>query len=103
MSTPRLCACGCGVSLVGMKPQAIYASPACKTRVWRRSRQEAGQTRRVPVQRRRSGGAQVSFRRAVAVLAREFPSEPVERFERVLAGALSERQRRELVRLEVSS
>jgi hypothetical protein len=34
--TERLCACGCGRSLDGMRSKARYASGACRTRDWKR-------------------------------------------------------------------
>jgi hypothetical protein len=40
----------------------------------------------------------VAYWKAVRALSREFPHEDVERFERILAGALPERQRLELAR-----
>ncbi len=31
----RLCACGCGRSLAGKRPEARYASDACRARAWK--------------------------------------------------------------------
>ena len=31
----RVCSCGCGASLAGLRPQARYASDACRTRGWK--------------------------------------------------------------------
>lgn len=32
----RVCACGCEASIEQLRPNAIYASDACKSRAWRR-------------------------------------------------------------------
>lgn len=31
----RTCACGCGASMEGARPQARYASDACRSRAWK--------------------------------------------------------------------
>ena len=38
----RLCACGCGWPVTGHRPDAKYATPACRTRTHRAARAAAG-------------------------------------------------------------
>jgi len=89
----RVCRCGCGRSLAGRRPQARYALPACRTRGWRK-----------PSQNRHRSGLQVSYAKAVRMVAEALHGDAymgsVEQALRwaqtVLAEALSERQRARL-------
>lgn len=42
----RVCRCGCGASLAGLRSDAIYHSEACKKRAQRAKRRDKGGTRR---------------------------------------------------------
>lgn len=44
--TPRICACGCGDLLYGMRADAVYRSEACKKRAQRSNSGDKAGTRR---------------------------------------------------------
>lgn len=46
MELTRLCACGCGASLGGMRVDAVYAGEACRKRRERAERADKARTRR---------------------------------------------------------
>lgn len=100
----RVCACGCGASLDGMRKDAIYASPQCRSLGWKRRVGYADPRRRKASRNgktRRSGpsGLQVSYRKAVETAIEMLVAGcdemyiPEEFAERFMSRALSERQR----------
>lgn len=97
----RVCKCGCGESLDGYRKGAVWASDACRMRASRDGR-SAGTANPAsgpqnPNRTRTHGrsGLQVSYPKAVAVLAAGLDLDP-ETVSAVLARALSDRQRRQL-------
>jgi hypothetical protein len=104
----RVCACGCGRSLDGMRRGAKWESRACAVR-W--SRENPGsplsdaynpnrsrtRKRRTPSER----GLQVSFRKAIEVLHAELRL-PKLAIESALEPALSARQRQQLFEREAA-
>lgn len=103
MSTPavtpeRVCACGCGLSMEGRRPGALYALDACKTRDWRRRKAKAAQT--PPVTSHKPSGLQVSHAKSIKCaqamieVARECPGLPARDLaERFMQLALPAKQR----------
>lgn len=97
----RVCACGCGASLDGMRKDAIYASAHCRTLGWKRRVGYADPRRRKASPNGKTGrskpsGLQVSYRKAVRELADVMDAgnpESLELAGRILARALPERQR----------
>lgn len=91
----RLCECGCGEPLAGRRPEARYATDQCRARDWKAKRGYGPQRR--PGSRTNASGLQVSFRKAVDVLADEFDGYllPWE-IESALKLALPDRQRQRL-------
>lgn len=59
----RVCACGCGASLAGMRADALWSTDACRKRGYAPPSAEKGRNRHGP-----RGGLQVSYRRAEAIL-----------------------------------
>ncbi len=105
----RLCACGCKASLEGKRKGARYASPACRTRGWKREHGITGirYVRASQNGSQRRSGLQVSYRKAVDAVARCLvlispvaPGRADEEAEAVLRPALSPRQRELLERRE---
>jgi hypothetical protein len=97
----RRCACGgvdgsgCTESMEGSRPNALYASSACRTRAWKRRtgyrdprRRKASPNARV----QRKPSLRISYRRAVAAVAPYVGGE--QRAEAVLRPLLSEAARR---------
>lgn len=86
-----------------MKPQARYATAACKTRHYRERKLATAQAARVTSQRsnRKPSGLQISYRKAQVALERWieiYTDAPAPRnlSVRILENALSEKQRDEL-------
>jgi hypothetical protein len=97
----RVCACGCGASLEGRKPEARFASDACRSRAWKdrtgyshQDRENGGNGAQ-----KRHSGLQVSYRKAVEILHAELGT-PKHALELALAEALSHRQRERLYERE---
>lgn len=97
--TPTICACGCGLPIPA-RSNARYATGACRTRDWKRREGYADPRRRKASRNAKSrpSGLQVSYRKAVRALARMMGDGPecLEVAERILAPALSDRQRTQL-------
>lgn len=70
MTTRRSCACGCGEPLTGRRPQARYATDACRTRSWKDRRRNAQQAPGKPSRngKRRRIEVRLSHRRVLALL-----------------------------------
>lgn len=70
----RVCACGCGRSLEGRRPEARYATDKCRARHWKlrtgygRADQQKG-VRTAEAPRSGPSGLQVSYRKAVKRVA----------------------------------
>lgn len=105
VSIVRTCACGCNTSLAGMRPEARYASDACRARAWKDRTGYADPRRRKAArngraQRRRAPDLRVSYRKALDALARYLQSigRPAARREaaELLEPLLTDRQREAL-------
>lgn len=100
----RFCACPCKRPLTGRRPNARYATAACRTRHWKERRGIIGLRYVKASQNGKSGppGLQVSYRKAVLALALDYQREgkpwyaAVPQAERVLQQALPVRQRAQL-------
>lgn len=84
MSGPRTCE-HCGLSLPPERPNRRFCTPACRTAAYR--------ARKASPKRHKPPGLQVSYRRAVDQIA---PLLGRKQAERLLAPALSDRQRQQL-------
>jgi hypothetical protein len=109
VSTDRVCECGCGRPMHGMRPEARYATDACRTRHWKAKRMDPRDRKRKSdrerIARRRAQGVplsdmRVSYGRAIEVLADHFEQvdggyrlDAIERAEAVLRQALPARLR----------
>jgi hypothetical protein len=64
----RKCACGCGVSLDGMRSDAVWASESCRKAV------KHGERRRIAARTRphARSGLQLSYRKAVEAIVKGF-------------------------------
>lgn len=110
----RLCACGCGERIVSTRPNARYASDACRSRAWkakagyrdpRRAQPYRNGSRR-PDAARRKPSVRISYRKAVDAVtaALEDPAtyepqrllSPRERAEAILEPLLTPAGRRAL-------
>lgn len=98
----RVCACGCGRPLEGMRSDAVYASGACRTRHWKARQGITGIRYLKASQNGSSGrsGLQVSFWRAQRALEEWLEAHDV-RSPRgmsieILEGAMPARQRARL-------
>jgi len=85
----RLCGCGCGASLAGMRRDAQYHSTACKRRAERARRRNKGGTRRRSRRRNGQGVRIYLVRQELQAVARDLtPTSPEsERFEEKLRAA----------------
>jgi hypothetical protein len=101
----RLCACGCGESLEGKRPNARYRSDACRSRGWKG---RAGYTDPRAAKPRRNGqrkakrkpDLRISYRKALDALEEAFAQygvdSPYVRARAVLRPLLSDAARREV-------
>ena len=109
MNNRTRCRCGCGASIAQRRLGTVWATEACRKRFERDSASQNADTTRT--RSPHPGGLQVSYRKAVEVVAYELASMlrahlgydgtneyPRARAERVLAEALSERQRERVQR-----
>jgi hypothetical protein len=102
----RRCRCGCGLPLQGMRPEALYASPACRLRDWKARHGVGARNASETAQkgRPRTVELRVSLRKAQQVADRVIAEleEPLSRAQvrlvvrAVLMQALSDRQREAL-------
>ena len=98
----RVCRCGCGRSLEGMRKDAIYASSSCRALIYRRDRGIVGYRPVKAVLNGKPSGLQVSFWKAQGALQEWLEQYvPDARAPRnlsvsILTDALSERQREQL-------
>jgi hypothetical protein len=104
--TKRICLCSRKEPMDGMRPNAIYASAACRTRDWKRRAGITGIRYVKASQNAKQSGKQVSYRKAVtaALVAiyraeRRTPGETRERIaEACVLEVLPTRQREQLER-----
>lgn len=100
--TGRVCKCGCGTSLDGRRPRTIYATDACRARVWKR---ETGYTLTAKRKRdqnasKRRPEARLSYRKLVTALTAEMRHlnvpDPDTRAKLILDPLLTDHQRKAL-------
>jgi hypothetical protein len=99
----RRCACGCETSMVGRRPNASYATDACRSRAWKQRNRYVDQRAGKPSRNangapRRAPTLRVSYRKAVQAVESELAAlghpTPAARARVVLMALLSARARR---------
>jgi hypothetical protein len=98
--SPGACACGCGASLEGRRPNVRYASETCRRRGWEARHNIVGwQPRKASLNgnRKRKPDLRVGFTRAVEVATRiASPSLSDEDVRQAMAEALPPKARKHL-------
>jgi hypothetical protein len=77
MPAQRRCECGCGEPLTGLRPNARFATDACRTRTWKAKHRYADPRRSKPSRNgtsRRKPTLRISYLKAVAAVGQELAS-----------------------------
>lgn len=97
----RVCACGCGASMEGKRPNARYASAGCRTRDWKRRHSYVDGRRRKASRngRQRQPEVRLTYANAIeAARAVAMGHDP----ERAVAGRLTDRQKQALAQRDTN-